>query len=70
MDSYDKIRNNSKLLEQEIYMVRSYFRYSRTECPDEVKAAYILLAHRHRANAIALLSESLKLVEECTFLTE
>ena len=70
MDNYDKVRNNSKLLEQEIFMVRSYFRYSKTECPDDVKAAYLLLAKRHRANALALLAESTKLVEESTFVTE
>jgi hypothetical protein len=70
MDSYDKIRNNSKLLEQEIFMVRSYFRYSKTECSEDVKAAYLLLAKRHRANALALLAESTKLVEESTFVPE
>jgi hypothetical protein len=70
MDNYDKIRNNSKLLEQEIYMVRSYFRYSKTDCPDEVKAAYILLAERHRKNALSLLAESTKLVAESTFVPE
>jgi len=70
MDNYDKIRNNSKILEQEIFMVRSYFRYSKSECSDEVKAAYLLLAKRHRANALTLLAESTKLVEESTFVNE
>jgi len=70
MDNYDKIRNNSKLLEQEIFMVRSYLRYSKTECSEDVKAAYLLLAKRHRANALILLAESTKLVEESSFVNE
>lgn len=70
MDSYDKIRNNSKILEQEIFMVRNYNRYSKTECQDDVKAAYLLLAERHRKNALVLLAESMKLVEESTFVNE
>ena len=70
MDNYDKIRNNSKILEQEIFMMRSYNRYVKNESSNECKAAYKLLAEKHRANALALLAESTKLVEESTFVNE
>lgn len=70
MDDYDKVKNNSKILDQEIYMMRSYFRYAKTDVPENVKEAYLLLAARHRAAAVALLTESIKLIETNTFVPE